>query len=319
MAKIKNKYRHLSDPERFVIERLWKKKTSVRGIALILDRSPDTIGREIKRNKVKGVYVATKAIQKAHQRRWRAKRQCLKVAMDSFLDRFVRERLKQKWSPKQISGYLKRLGIKVSAKAIYKFIWHRSLEHLLFWNWNKKRSGRKNYHYGNPTDGRKWIELRPEIKETGHYEIDFIVSKQSPWVLLVVVDIWLKKSWVLRLPNRKHHTICGAFRQVFSGKPLKSITTDNDIAFIKWQAIEELLNISMYFCHPYHSWEKGLVENTNRWIRCFVPKRREIGSVTQAEMEQIHAFLNDRPRECLGYFTANELYYQQQASYFGGC
>lgn len=318
MAKIKKKYRHLSDAERFVIEKLWNKGASIRGIALILDRSPDTIGREIKRNMAKGMYLAIKAIQKANQRRWRAKRQCLRVAMDSFLDRFVREKLIAKWSPKQMSGYLKRLGIKVSAKAIYKFIWHRNLEHLLFWSWNKKKSGRKNYHYGNPQDNRKWIELRPEIKEAGHYELDFVVSKQSTWVLLVIVDIWLKKSWVLKLPNRKHHTICGALKKVFSGRPLKSITTDNDIAFIKWQAIEELLNTSMYFCHPYHSWEKGLVENTNRWIRCFVSKKRDINSVIQEELDQVHAFLNDRPRECLGYFTANELYYQQQVSDFGG-
>lgn len=318
MKKIKNKYRHLSDSERFVIEKLWATRTSVRGIALVLGRSPNTIGREIKRNTIKGQYLATKASRKARTRRLYAKRQCLKVAMDSFLDCFVREKLKQKWSPKQMSGYLKRLGVKVSAKAIYKFVWNRNLEYWLFWRWNHKKSGRKNYHYGNPQDSRKWIETRPTVKEPGHYEMDFIVSKHNSTVLLVIVDRLLKTNWVLKLPNRKHHTICGALQKAFSGKPLKSITTDNDIAFLKWKNIEELLNTSIYFCHPYHSWEKGLVENTNRWIRCFVPKKRDISSVTQEELDEIHTFLNDRPRECLGYFSANELLLNYQLSCFGG-
>ena len=311
MANIKNQYHHLSLAERYVIDKLFSRQTSIRGIALVLERSPSTISGEIKRNMVNGRYEAEKARHKSYVKRKYSKAQCLKVAMDDFLYRFVLEKLKDKWSPEQMSGYLGRQGLKVSTKAIYKFIYRRGLEYQLFWAWNHKKSGRKQYHYGQAPDGRGYIEQRPKIEGPGHYELDFIVSKQSPWTLLVAVDRQRKKSWVLKLPNRKSATIRSALSQLFRGLPLASITTDNDIAFSGWRELETLLSTKFYFTHPYHSWEKGLVENTNRWIRCFVSKRREIGSVTQEELDRVHAFLNDRPRKCLGYFSANELYYQQ--------
>src|SRR3989344_5575376 len=119
---MKNKYHHLRDEERFVIEKLYRVGVLVRRIAELLGRSPNTISREIKKHSVKGVYDAVKAKQKSSAERWRAKKQCLKVAMNSFLCVFVEEKLEKKWSPKQISGFLKReYGIICSSKAIYKF------------------------------------------------------------------------------------------------------------------------------------------------------------------------------------------------------
>jgi IS30 family transposase len=308
-------YKHLSFEERFLIERLLRGSVIIRDIAEFLGRSPNTISREIKKNMVKGNYEAEKAEQKVRARRWRAKSQCLKVAMDSFLIRFVEERIAApyKWSPKQVSGHLKlELDITCSAKAIYKFIEHRGLEYHLFWRWNKRRGGPKRKKNQVANDGRKYIDTRPSIvNESGHFEVDFIVSKHSTWVFLVVVEILTKRTWILKLPNRKRHTISAAFSQIFSGISVKSITTDNDIAFNHWVELERIIQAPIYFCHPYHSWEKGLVENTNRWIRCFVPKRRDIGSVTKEDLNEIHAFLNDRPRECIGFRIPSEYYYEQ--------
>ena len=309
-------YTHLKFEERFVIEKLWNGGTIVREIAVFLGRSPNTISHEIRKNSVKGTYTAAKAEQKAHAKRWRAKRQCLKVAMNTFLIRFVEERIQKpyRWSPKQISGYLKKeLSITCSGKAIYKFIESRGLERNLFWRWNKRKGGRKRTKHTPAHDSRKYIDTRPSIEnELGHYEMDFIVSRQSTWVFLVIVEMLTKHAWVLRLPNRKRTTIRDAFSKVFSGIPVKSITTDNDIAFTAWQELETMIQAPIYFCHPYHSWEKGLVENTNRWIRCFVPKRRDIETVTENEMVEIHAFLNDRPREVIGFRSPRE-YYESQS------
>ena len=295
-----------------MIEKLYRARVLIRRIAEFLGRSPNTISREIKKNSVNDVYTAEKAKQKSSAKRWRAKQQCLKVAMNSFLCVFVEERLSKpyRWSPKQISGYLEReMGIICSAKAIYKFAESRGLEHLLFWGWNNHKGGRKRGHWKSAKDGRKYIEERPEMKGVGHLELDFIVSKESSWVLLVAVDKVAKRTWVRKLSNRKRTTIRGALSSMFHGVSIKSITTDNDIAFTCWRELEVLLNTQIYFTHPYHSWEKGLVENTNRWIRCFVPKRREISSVTQEEIDEILSFLNDRPRECLAWSTASEYYY----------
>jgi IS30 family transposase len=306
------KYKHLQDEERFVIEKLFSVGVVIRRIAQFLGRSPNTISREIKNNSVNGIYTAEKARQKSSAKRWRAKQQCLKVAMNSFLCIFVEERLEKphRWSPKQISGYLKReYGIICSPKAIYKFAENRGLNHLLFWGWNNHKGGRKRGHWKSAQDGRKYIEERPVRNESGHLELDFIVSKESAWVLLVAVDWVAKRTWIKKLPNRKRSTIRTALSGLFRGVSIKSITTDNDIAFTCWRELETLLNTQIYFTHPYHSWEKGLVENTNRWIRCFVPKRRDVSTVTQEEIDEILSFLNNRPRECIGFRMPSEYYY----------
>jgi IS30 family transposase len=296
MKKI-NKYRHLSFEERFLIDKLHSVAVAIREIAKFLKRSPNTVSREIRKNSVKGEYEAEKANKKARTKRWRAKRNCLKVSMDKFLAVFVKEKLEKKWSPEQISGHLKEeMKIICSAKAIYKFASSRGFEHLLFWGWNNQKGGPKKYKYDNPKDERKYIELRSATDSVGHFEMDFIVSKQSSFVFLVVVDRVSKKTFLRKLPNRKRATVLGALSELFDGREVKSITTDNDIAFVCWKEIEALLNTQIYFTHPYHSWEKGLVENTNRWIRCFVPKKKDIQLVTEEEMQEILSFLNDRPR-----------------------
>jgi len=307
-----NKYKQLSFEERFTIEKLWSNNVAIREIAGFLKRSPNTISLELTKNIVNSVYNAEKAQLKVNQRRWRAKRQCLKVAMNSFLVRFVEEKIKSKWTPKQISGYLKvELSIKCSAKAIYKYIEQRGLEYYLFWRWNKKRGGPKRQKHKVCDDGRKYLEKRSIQDELGHFELDFIVSKHSSHVLLVATDRLTKHSLVRKLPNRKRSTINQAFSQMFRGVTIKSITTDNDIAFQHWSELETIIQAPIYFCHPYHSWEKGLVENTNRWIRCFIPKRRDIASVTKEDLDEIHIFLNDRPRECLNFMIPSVYYYEQ--------
>ena len=304
---MKKKYAHLQIEERFVIEMLLKSGMAIRRIADILCRSPNTVSREIATNSVAGVYTAKKADHKAYVARWRSKKQCLKVAVDYFLIWFVEDRLRKKWSPKQISGYLKKeYGIKCSAKAIYKFVEERRFDHLLFWGWNKRRRGRKVYIYNTAKDERKYIESRPALSGIGHLEMDFIVSKQSTWSFLVVVDRLTKDTRIARIPNRKHTTVSSALSELLSGVTVQSITTDNDISFGHWQELEALLNTHIYFTHPYHSWEKGLVENTNRWIRCFVPKQRDILSVTKEDIQEILTFLNDRPREIIGFKTPRE-------------
>lgn len=303
------KYRHLSFEERFVIEKMYIGGSVLTRIAEFLKRSVNTVSREIRKNSVEGIYTAEKAKHKAYAKRWRAKQQCLKVAMSSFLSVFVEEKLEKKWSPKQISGYLKKdMNIKCSAKAIYKFAESRRLDHLLFWGWNNHKGGRKRGHWKTAKDGRVYIDKRPERVGVGHIELDFIVSKESSWVLLVAVDTISKQTWIRRLPNRKRDTVRIALSSMFHGVNLKSITTDNDIAFTCWRELETLLNTHIYFTHPYHSWEKGLVENTNRWIRCFVPKRRDIESVSDEEMQDVLSFINDRPRECIEFRTPSEYY-----------
>ena len=281
---------------------MFKKAKSIRDIGEHLGRSANTISREIKKNSVKGIYTAKKAHHKAYLKRWRSKTQCLKVAMNDFLYRYVDRKLRSKWSPEQISGeLLNKYDIVCSLKAIYKFAQSRCLERFLFWGWNKRKGGRKNYYYDTPKDDRRYINVRPVDVTNGDWEMDFIVSSLSACVLLVIVNRATKYTKVFKLPNRKRTTILCALSVAFRGESVRSITTDNDIAFVCFKDIESLLSTQVYFTHPYHSWEKGLVENTNRWIRCFVPKKRDIASVTKKDLYEIHSFLNNRPRKIIGF------------------
>ncbi len=301
------KYQQLRFEERVQIELLKRSGVSIRGIGRLLGRSPNTISRELREKQVHGAYLPKKAHHKTYYRRYLSKRTCLKVSQDPYLAKFVDTHIRQSWSPERVAGYLKGAGYQVSTKAIYRFVYQRSLDGYLL-----IRSRRKRFRRYRPqwNDGRKYIEHRPPVLTSGHLEADFIVSSHNLWSLLVVVDKYTRRVWIERIPNRKHAVVTRAFKKIFCGINVRTLTLDNDISFSHWRELEIQLQTSIYFTHPYRSWEKGLVENTNRWIRLFVPKRSDIGLVAGAKIQKALHYLNEIPRQCLGYRTALEVYTQ---------
>jgi IS30 family transposase len=298
------KFAQLSYEERVLIGSLHKAGTSVRSIAAMLDRSPNTISRELREKKVRGRYVVKKAQHKTYVRRYLSKRDCMKVALDAELSRLVTEKLEHGWSPERIAGFLKLEGKPISTKAIYKYVYSRCLEQHLFWRKHHVRGGPKRRYAKTPADGRKYIEKRPALQGSGHFEGDFIVSKHNTVSLLVVVDRYSRRARVRKVFNRKHATVSRALKDMLRGVKVKTLTLDNDISLNHWRVLQKLLRTKIYFTHPYHSWEKGLVENTNRWIRTIVEKRRDIATVTDGELRSVEHMLNEIPRQCLGYRTA---------------
>jgi IS30 family transposase len=300
-------YSQLSYEERVKISTLQEEGYTVRYIASVLGRSPNTISHELRTKKVKRVYNPKKAHQKTYQRRYRSKRMCLKVAIDRHLEKEVRTQLRKRISPERISGYFRRIGVTVSAKAIRKYAKSRSMEYCFFWSWNKKRGGPKRRQHRAWDQLKRHVSERPMTTCSGHWEVDFIVSKQSPAVLMVLVDRWTRFTIVEKLERKTHENVSRVFAEKRSQYVMKSITTDNDIVFQTWLSMEAFLHVPFYFTTPYTSQEKGLVENTNRWIRCFVPKKRDIATVTDDELRSIESYLNDVPRQCLDFYTAREL------------
>ena len=120
------KYKQLSYEERIQIDLLYRNGVSIRGIGKLLERSPNTISRELREKKVKGIYLPKKAHQKTYQRRYLSKRSCMKVSMDPHLSWFVDTHIRLNWSPQRMSGYLCLCGYNVSTKAIYRFVYRRS-------------------------------------------------------------------------------------------------------------------------------------------------------------------------------------------------
>jgi transposase, IS30 family len=307
------RYKQISHEERIVIQKLLEANRGKREIARVLNRSSGSICNEVKVNSVKGIYTAEKAELKSYQARWRAKSQCLKLGNNSKLAKRVDDRLKLKYSPDQISGELKEEGVSCSKKAIYKYVKSRCLESKLMFK-GKRRKSKWKYQKGVIDKEKKYIELRPKVQGLGHYEMDFVVSKHNNYSLLVLVDKWSRFAQVRLITDRKHITVTSALRGIFENTnlPMLSVTTDNDISFSHWKYLENTLNTKIYFTHPYHSWEKGLVENTNRWIRLFAPKQSDLSLVTTETLVDIHNFLNKKPRKVLGYKTAESVYFSQR-------
>jgi IS30 family transposase len=296
-------YTRISYEERIRIETLVALGYSARYIAQTLGRSHNSISYEL-RKKVKGLYIAKKAQHKTYQRRYSTSQSSMKV-VSLGLEQTIEHLVKKRWSPERISGYLRLKQVNISKNAIYHFIYKRSLDWFLVFRGRKRfrKIGRIEYLKGL----RKYVDQRDICTSTGHYEMDFIVSSHSKYVLLVIVDRYSRYTRVRLLQNRKHAIVTRALQEVFSGLHIRSITTDNDIAFSHWKQLENILNTNIYFTYPYHSWEKGLVENTNRWIRLFVPKKTDLKRVTKEDIHGIHTFLNDTPRQILGYRSTAEV------------
>lgn len=309
----KRNFKQITYEERIKIETLFSEKKSLRYIAKVLGRSPNTLSYEMKK-KVKGIYTAKKAHNKSYYRRYLAKLQCLKVVESKEIQNFVDEKIRKKWSPERISGYLRLQGIYVSKKAIYKYVKSRCLEHLLFCK-GKKRKLSYVYRKGKKDLAKRNIDQRPLVAGTGHFEIDFIVSSHNSSILLVCVDRWSRKTWIYKVQNRKHASVVRALQTLCLETKVVTITTDNDIAFTKWKQWEKILSATFYFCAPYHSWEKGLVENTNRWIRVFFPKKTDLEKITEKDLHNVHSFLNDIPRQILGYRTAGMVHLETTEVY----
>ncbi len=271
-------------------------------------RSHNSIALEIKAGLVDGIYEPDVGQYKADLLRKRSKVQLLKLILNGELRKIVEKAIRKRVSPERISGGFRKKDVVLSAKAIYKFVIEYNLENFLCFKGKERvKKGQYVYRKAKELDKRR-IKDRPDIRGIyGHYEIDFIVSSISTYTLLVVVERLTRKVYVCRLPNRKHDVVRRALKEMLCGKLVLSITTDNDIAFSCWKEIEKDLNTVIYFCEPYHSWEKGLVENTNRWIRLFVKKKSDIELVSEETLQNIRQWFNDYPREIIGFKRSNEL------------
>lgn len=297
-----NKTSHLRKDERFCIEKLLRSGATYKEIAAVLERGVSTIGHEVRRNGGRYEYQAVNAHQRSYLRQYRKKRTCLKVAMDIGIRKQVEHYLfVYKWSPETISATLHIYHrLKVSAKSIYKYIKQRCLEYLL----PRYRKKRKGYRRHNLTDRIFVDDVCCARDGYGHWEGDFIVCPQNTSVLLVLTERLTKETRIRYLRNRNNAVVNHAVVSMLSDRTIQSLTVDNDIAFNQHKQLSSLLAAPVYFTRPYRSTDKALVENTNRWIRQFVPKRTNLSTVDPNQIKKALHWLNDRPRECLGWMSA---------------
>lgn len=310
------KYSHLEFKERQKIEKFLKQEKSIRAIARILDRGVSCISNEITIGSVNGIYTAKKSQHKAILRRRESKFQCMKVAKDVELKKFVAENIKDEQSPEGISGRLRNIEKKfqyASTKAIYKFIESphgRQIEKYLYSRAVKKKSGKKRGTHVS-IDGRTMIDERPRRVEKrvqfGHFEGDFIESgKDGTGSLLVLVERKTRYPFLAYLEDRSNKNVNRLIGNMLGDTPVQSLTLDNDISFQKHKELSELIDAMIFFCHPHAPHEKGTVENRNKAIRRYLPKRCDLSKYSREYIDEVQRKLRTRFMKCLKYRTPEE-------------
>lgn len=312
-------YQHLSPEERVEIAVLKDKGYSLRSIAKAMKRSHSSLSRELKRNEVSGTYEATKAQHKAYVSRKYSKYQGMKVADHSELEKYIQEKLKKHWTPEQIAGRLRDEASLpyVSRTGIYKYLYssygQKYCEYLPSKRYRPKRRKEKKAER-EMIPNRVGIEERPEEvngKEVfGHYEADTVVSKRNTGkaALCVLEERLTRKICIKRIPSMRPEKNNKALKQMSKNLPIKTLTLDNGIENKHHEKLSKKLKISIFFCNPYSSWEKGAVENTNGRIRRFFPKGTDFSKVHPASIAKVQRILNNTPRKCLNYKTPNEMF-----------
>ncbi|MEK7531863.1 MAG: IS30 family transposase [Patescibacteria group bacterium] len=302
----------------FLPGRLLGKGKSRRFIAGKLGRSLSSISDEIKQNSVHGKYVAEKAERKARVRRQNSKLQCMKVAMDPELKKFVTDNILDDQSPEGISGRIKEVRKDlqyVSAKAIYKFVWSphgRKIERHLYSRAVHKKGGPKR---DTPVsiDGRVMIDARPKKvenrKEFGHYEGDFVESgKDGTGSLPVLVERKTRYPFLRYLEDRTTKSVNQAVREMLGDSSIESLTIDNDISFQKHKELSTLIETEIFFCHPQSPHEKGTVENRNKAIRRYVKKRCDLSKIPMEMFSFVEEKLRNKYMTCLNFKTPKEIF-----------
>ncbi len=280
-------------------------------------RSVSTISDELKRNKVKGSYDPKKAHHKAYVRRQEAKYQGMKIVAYPALRAFVEEKLMEGRSPESIAGRIRKREKhlpRISPDSIERFlmsVYGRRIEAHRKYLIRRRRWGRRRPRVTQLTD-RTFIDKRPQIinrrGRVGDIEADFILSgKEGEGILLTAADRKLRPSFVEKVLPVSIENVHMAFVRIKQRFPeMRTITTDNDLLLQRHKELEGLLGVKIYFCHPYHSWEKGMIENTNGEIRKSIPKGSDISKYSKRFIRGVETKINDRYMECLGYMTPNE-------------
>lgn len=295
---------------------LMKRGYSLRDIARVLERSPGTLSEEIKNNSTKGVYDPKKAQHKAYVKRKKSKFQGMKVVQNKDLRHYVEDRLNDDWSPEQIAGRIKNIEkhLKpIDKNGIYKFVSSPYGYNLIKYLRRKGRKGKGQGVKANKLKDRVFIDQRPgfinQRTRFSDWEGDLIVSRKDGRGVLL--SLYERKSGYLilrRLMSRSSTSINQTIRDITGGFIcFNSLTLDNDISFQKHVQLSQLIQAPVFFCHAYHAWEKGGVENVNGLVRQYIPKSSDISKYTDETIKKIELKLNTRPRKRLGYKTPLEV------------
>jgi len=314
--------------EREEISRGLSVKHSLRAIARKLGRAPSTISREVGRNGGSSDYRATTSEQAAWNRALRPKK--CKLACYPHLSRAVSIKLRRKWSPEQIAGWLKRAfpeepHKQVSHETIYRSLYIQArgvlkkelLEHL-----RAKRTVRRSRHASLKRKGLGQIKDAVSISERpasvedraipGHWEGDLIGGSKNSYIA-TLVERHSRYVMLIKVANKDTESVISALIKQSKRLPrelYKSLTWDRGKELADHARLTMATDVEVYFCDPQSPWQRGSNENTNRLLRQYLPRRTDLSVQSQAKLSAIARQLNERPRKTLQYQTPAEKFAQ---------
>jgi IS30 family transposase len=322
----RKKYERLTLKERVIIETLLSEKRGKSYIAKKLNRARSTIGREINLwvKNPRDRYDAALAHWCARDDNAN-KRVQAKIDLNPRLKINVYKGLLNKDSPELIAGRLRLAfpddpSMQLSHESIYRHIYahpqgqtNRKLIKLLVRHKPRRLKRGKGGRAGGIKD-RVSIDLRPQCienrQEVGHWEGDLIIGPRQASCIGSIVERKTRYVLLLKLDNKKSETVTNAFANelnLFHELLRKSLTYDNGKEMAFHRTFTLATGMSVYFAHPYSSWERGTNENTNGLVRRYYPKKTDFNLLSERQLKTLQDRLNNRPRKVLGYRTANEM------------
>lgn len=321
-----------------------KDKISHRKIAERMGVSPATLSRELKRGRVvlrdyewrEVISYSSIKAQEDYDKKASAKGPHLKIGKNYELAEKIEGCIvKDGYSPYATIEKLKcdssYKETPISVRTLYNYI-----DQELLLNVTKKdlpRKGKSSKRKYTRVTKRikdvnaKRIDDRPkeakDRRELGHWEMDCVESGRGKGraCLLVLVERKSRNTLIFKLRSQTQKEVqrrldqfekkvgIKRFRSMF-----KSITVDNGSEFLDWRNLEQscvskkgILRTQIYYCHPYHSWERGTNEQVNGHIRRFIPKGCAIAKYSTKEILEIQEWLNNYPRKILNGKSANKV------------
>jgi IS30 family transposase len=315
-------YSHLSLAEREEIAIALEQGQSLRSIAFSLGRSPSSVSREIQRNspplnKVK--YRGNRAQRRAEDRsrRSHAKERLANPLVKAYVQSHL---IHDGWTPEGIAGRLPLdfPGLTTNYESIYLWIYteRRDLIPYLVRGHKKRHkrpSGKKSRVSKIPnrvdiTERPPQVDLRTVA---GHWEVDTVVSRESKACVAVLVERKTRFFIVILMKDKTASTMHEAVAVALKGLPAglrKTLTYDNGLENALHELTNAELGVTSYFCKPYHSWEKGSIENRNGILRRYFPKKHNWRLTTQKKIDKVVSKINATPMKCLGFKTPAEVF-----------
>ena len=322
----------LSLSEREEISRGLSTKQSLRTIARQLRRAPSTISREVRRNGGLAGYRATASDQAARGRARRPK--MCKLACHPKLACAVSAKLRRKWSPEQVAGWLKRAfpgeaHKQVSHETIYRSLYIQArgvLKKELLGHLRARRTVRRSKHASQNRNGNGQIKNAVSISERpasvddravpGHWEGDRIGGSKNSYIA-TLVERHSRYVMLVKVANKDTESVVTALIKSAQKLPrelYKSLTWDRGKELADHPRFTLATDVDVYFCDPRSPWQRGSNENTNRLLRQYLPRGTDLSAHSQAKLSAIARQLNERPRKTLQYQTPAEKFAECIAS-----